>query len=189
MRSLVFLLEEPSAKKTLQGVLPNILQETVDVKYLVFEGKQDLEKRMARTLRAWQQPDARFIVLRDQDCGDCKMIKAVLLERCREAGREHESMVRIACRELESWFVGDWASVGKAFDLPKLAKLQEKAKYRNPDILQNPVSELRKHIPEYQKCGGAERIGPYLCLANNVSPSFIAFVAAVKRAMADDLEN
>lgn len=187
MRSLVFLLEEPSAQDALEGFLPYIIPADVNVKYLVFEGKQDLEKRMARTLRAWQQPNTRFIVLRDQDSGDCALIKAGLLARCREAGRESEAMVRIACRELEAWFVGDWASVAKAFDNPKLSKLRQKALYRdNPDHLSNPVAELRKHIPHYQKRDGARRIGPYLRKENNVSRSFQVFVDAVHRLLAEE---
>ena len=80
MRSLVFLLEEPSAQDALEGFLPYLLPDGITVKYLVFEGKQDLEKRMTRTLRAWRQPNTRFIVLRDQDSGDCRVVKEGLLE-------------------------------------------------------------------------------------------------------------
>ena len=180
MRSLVFLLEDPSAQDALEGFLPYLLPDGITVKYLVFEGKQDLEKRMTRTLRAWRQPNTRFIVLRDQDSGDCRVVKEGLLERCREAGRENETMVRIACRELEAWFVGDWPSVARDFDNPKLAKLQQKAIYRDePDNLSNPVDELRKHVPHYQKRDGARRIGPYLRKENNASRSFQVFVDAV----------
>ncbi len=187
MRSLVFLLEEPSAQDALEGFLPHILPDEVSVEYLVFEGKQDLEKRMIKILRGWLQPDTHFIILRDQDAGDCAVIKAGLLARCREAGRERESKVRIACRELEAWFVGDWASVAKAFDNPKLTKLQQKAIYRDePDRLSNPVAELRKHIPHYQKRDGARRIGPYLCKENNASRSFQVFVDAVRRSLAEE---
>lgn len=41
MTVLVFLLEEPSAKIMLEGVLPRVLPPEVDVHYIVFEGKQD----------------------------------------------------------------------------------------------------------------------------------------------------
>jgi hypothetical protein len=187
MRSLVFLLEEPSAQDALQGFLPHIIPRTISIKYLVFEGKQDLERRMARTMRAWCQRDTRFIVLRDQDSGDCKVIKASLLARCVEAGRANDAIVRIACHELEAWFVGDWASVAKAFDHPKLSKLQQKSMYRdNPDRLSNPVDELRKHIPHYQKRDGARRIGPYLRRDTNASRSFQVFVDAVLRLSSDE---
>ncbi|PZN74533.1 MAG: hypothetical protein DM484_21045 [Candidatus Methylumidiphilus alinenensis] len=186
MRSLVFLLEEPSAQDALEGFLPYLLPDGITVKYLVFEGKQDLEKRMTRTLRAWRQPNTRFIVLRDQDSGDCRVVKEGLLERCREAGRENETMVRIACRELEAWFVGDWVAVASAFDNPKLLKLSKKANYRDgPDGLDYPVEELRKHIPQYQKRDGARRIGPYLRKETNASRSFQVFVDAVLHLVAE----
>lgn len=181
MKPLVFLLEEPSAQDALEGFLPSILPAGAEVRFLVFEGKQDLEKRMVRTMRAWQQPEARFVVMRDQDSGDCKQIKQSLLNRCREAGRADRSVIRIACRELESWFVGDWAAVGNAFSVPKLAALSGKALYRDPDRLTKPVNELRKVIPTYQKRDGARRIGPYLNLDSNRSNSFLVFVEAVRR--------
>lgn len=186
MRPLVFLLEEPSAQDALEGLLPHILPDGMDVKYLVFEGKQDLEKRLVRTLRAWQQADARFIVLRDQDSGDCVAIKQGLLARCREAGRSPQAKVRIACRELEAWFVGDWSAVAQAFAIPKLAALNQKALYRSPDSLGSPVAELRKHIPQYQKRDGARRIGRYLRQETNASPSFRAFVTAIRAWAAED---
>src|SRR5690606_41825053 len=52
----------------------------------LFEGKQDLEKRLPIRLRAWQNPDARFIVMRDQDSGDCVVIKQGLVNICSSAG-------------------------------------------------------------------------------------------------------
>lgn len=186
MKSLVFLLEEPSAQDALEGFLPHIISNEVKVTYLVFEGKQDLEKRMIRTLRAWRQTEARFIILRDQDCGDCHSIKADLLARCSQSERADRCKVRIACRELEAWFIGDWHSVAKAFDNPKLSKLQNKSIYRDDlENLSNPVAELRKYIPHYQKRDGARRIGPYLRKENNLSRSFRVFVEAVQNVLAE----
>lgn len=180
MRTLVFLLEEPSAQDALQGFLPSILPPNVSVDYLVFEGKQDLEKRMVRRMRGWLKPDSVFVVLRDQDSGDCRIIKQNLCSLCHDAGKPG-AIVRIACRALESWFLGDWASVGMAFTDPRLEKLQRKAIYQDPDRLVNPVSELRKAIPTYQKRDGARRIGPHLSHAHNRSRSFKVFVEAVQR--------
>jgi hypothetical protein len=180
VKTLVFLLEEPSAQDALQGFLPSILPPDVSIEYLVFEGKQDLEKRMVRRMRGWLKPESVFLVLRDQDSGDCRIIKQNLTDLCREAGKP-DAMVRIACRDLESWFLGDWESVGKAFALPRLANLQRKASYQDPDRIVNPVSELRKAIPTYQKRDGARRIGPHLSHARNRSRSFQVFVEAVQR--------
>lgn len=184
MRTIVFLLEEPSAQDALQGFLPTILPPDVNPEYLVFEGKQDLEKRLVRRIRAWLKPDSVFIVLRDQDSGDCAVIKARLNALCHEAGKP-ETVVRIACRTLESWFVGDWQAVGDAFQQPKLANLDRKALYQEPDRLGDPVNELRKVIPEYQKRDGARKISRHLDLTRNRSHSFQVFVQAVRNVCGD----
>jgi hypothetical protein len=64
---------------------------------------------------------------------------------------------------------------------PRLENLQRKAIYQDPDRLVNPVSELRKAIPTYQKRDGARRIGPHLNYSHNRSRSFQVFVEAVQR--------
>ncbi len=74
MMMLVFFLEEPSAKEMLNGILPKILPDCVVSRFIIFEGKQDLEKRLAHRLRNWKTPNSRFIVMRDQDTGDCQPI-------------------------------------------------------------------------------------------------------------------
>ena len=103
-----------------------------------YEGKQDMVKRVARQVRAWRHPDSRFVLLMDQDSGDCKEIKSDLVERCREGGRT-DCVVRVACRELEAWFIGDWSAVAEAFRNPRLEKQRAKAPYRTPDQVVNPL--------------------------------------------------
>ncbi len=46
MKTIVFFLEAPSAREMLVGVLPRILPEGIQVRYIVFQGKQDLEKNL-----------------------------------------------------------------------------------------------------------------------------------------------
>jgi len=50
MMMLVFFLEEPSAEEMLKDVLPKILPKHVIPRYVVFEGKQDLEKQLEKIL-------------------------------------------------------------------------------------------------------------------------------------------
>ena len=178
MAHLVVLLEEVSARDALEVWLPKWLPANVPFQCVAFQGKQDLEKQMVKRLRGWLRPDSRFLVLRDQDSGDCKVVKQALVQRCVEAGRP-EAVVRVACRELESFFVGDWAAVAQAYGKPALAQLQTKAKYRNPDALESPAHELKQHLPEYQKREGARRIAPHLDPARCQSRSFKALHAAV----------
>ena len=116
-RTLVVLLEEPSAKALLEGLLPRLIPADVDVVYLVFEGKQDLEKNVTHKLARWQRPDSAFVIMRDQDAGACENVKKQLRDRVVASGRT--ALIRIACRELEAWVAGDLEALAKAFDAPE----------------------------------------------------------------------
>ena len=97
MMELVFLLEEESAKAMLESLLPRLLHPDIWPRFIPFEGKQDMERQMLKRLRGYVNPQARFIVLRDQDSApDCVALKAQLTERCRQAGRHDKTLVRIA---------------------------------------------------------------------------------------------
>lgn len=180
MTQLVVLTEEPSAADLLEGLLPRLLPVGWTFRCISFEGKQDLEKRMGRFLRAWRVPDARFVVLRDQDSGDCRVVKAGLVRRCHEAGRP-DVLVRIACRELESWVAGDLSAFAEEFNVPGAAKRRNAARFRSPDLLGSPLSELRRFQPSYQKRDGARRMGLRLNPDQNSSSSFRAFCHGIRR--------
>lgn len=45
MTTVVFCLEEPSARAMLEGVIPRLFPD-VQFRFVVFEGKQDLHKRL-----------------------------------------------------------------------------------------------------------------------------------------------
>jgi hypothetical protein len=183
MRTLVFLLEGPSEKEALQAWLPHWLPGDVQARFIVFEGKQDMERQMVRKLRGWQQAHTTFIVLRDQDSADCHQVKAGLQARCTEAERT-DAIVRIACHELESFFLGDWAAVAAAFHTPALARLDRSSTYREPDHIALPARELERHIPGYQKRDGARRIAPHMQLGHNRSRSLCHLRDAILRAAA-----
>lgn len=182
MSTFVFLLEEPSAKALLQGVLPRLIPSDIEIVYLVFEGKQDLEKNLARKLRGWRRPETSFVVLRDQDAMDCERVKARLVELVRESGRS--ALVRVACRELEAWVVGDLDALAKAFGDETLARGKNREKFRDPDSLRRPIEELQRLVPTYQKIDGARRVGPRLDPATNNSKSFRVFCAGIQQLLA-----
>jgi hypothetical protein len=177
---MVFLLEEPSARDLLQGLLPRILPPGIHVQYLVFEGKQDLEKQLVGKMKGWRVPESAFVVLRDQDAADCHDVKRRLTDLVQQSGRR-PSLVRVACRELESWVIGDWQAVADAFEQPKLAAQSVKEAHREPDRIVRPVETLRQFVPEYQKRDGARRIGLLLDPARNRSRSFVAFCAGIAK--------
>lgn len=182
MRHLVLLLEEPSARDLLQGLLPKLIPQDIVVHYLVFEGKQDLEGQLVRKLRGWRLPDSSFVILRDQDAAECHAVKERLTKLVAESARQ-PTLVRVACRELESWVVGDWRAVAEAFDRPQLIAQSTKEAFRNPDHLVRPVESLRKFIPEYQKRDGARRIGVLLDPTRNQSGSFRTFCSGIRRLL------
>ena len=177
---LVFFLEEPSAKAMLQGVIPRLLPD-IEVRYIVFEGKQDLEKRLPIRLRAWQNPESRFLVLRDQDSGDCKQIKQHLMRLCNDAGHP-DAIIRVACHELESFYLGDLKAVAQTLGPRNLEKQQTKAKYRNPDRLSNAAQELKRISPKYQKLSGSRALGSKIALEGNHSQSYNQLLAGIKKA-------
>ena len=191
MMTLVFFLEELSAKEMLQGILPKILPEHVVPCFIVFEGKQDLEKQLVRKLRRWQQPDSRFIVLRDQDAGECRQIKQNLVKKCQEAGRP-EAIVRIACHELESFYLGDLQAVEKGLaenglTISGLAKQQNQKKFRQPDNLPGPARELKILTGKgYQKISGSRAIGRNLSLESNRSHSFNVLLTTLRSIVSED---
>jgi hypothetical protein len=178
---LVLFLEEPSAREMLAGLLPRMLPPDMAFRCVVFEGKQDLEKRLLGKLRGWQAPDTLFVVLRDKDQGDCIQTKERLTRICRDSGRP-ETLVRIACHELESWYLGDLKAVEQGLGITALARHQAKAKFQHPDRLANPVQELRRLTSNrYQKVSGSRVIGHHLALDGNASHSFSVFISGIRR--------
>lgn len=183
VKHLVFMLEEVSMEVCLNQILPKILPNDVTFQVIPHEGKQDLEKSIPRKLRAWNNYEGmeyKFIILRDKDGGDCISLKNNLVQLCSNAGRP-DSLVRIVCNELESWFLGDLNAVEKGIGIKNISAMQKKRKFRNPDDLTNACDELKKLCGTYQKIGGAKKISPYLDLENNSSHSFNVFISGVKK--------
>jgi hypothetical protein len=190
MKELVFLLEEASAKAMLESLLPRLLDPEISHRLIPFEGKQDLEKQMVRRLRNYLNPHARFIVMRDQDSyADCLALKNSLIKRCREAGKGAVTLVRIACRELESFYLADLAAVEAGLGVRGLTQLQQRAKFRQPDLLGSPSKELENLTKKnYQKVSGSRQIGQYLNSENVRSDSFRNLVVGIRRMEKELLE-
>lgn len=179
MRELVFFLEELSAKALLESLRPRLQppDRQIPWRYVVFEGKQDLHRGLERKIRYYRNPDARFIVLRDQDRDDCRRLKQQLVTICENAGRA-DTRIRIACRELEAFFLGDLAAVEAALGLSGLARRQHSRKFRDPDHLQNPSAEL-EHLTggRYQKVSGSRAREHTSGLMIPVPPAILRYCA------------
>src|SRR5205807_10542595 len=105
MSRVVFLLEEYSMKVLLEGLLPRFVP-CLPFLCVPHEGKQDLERSLPRKLRVWREPGVRFVVVHDNDGGDCRALKARLAGLCDATGCQ-DTLVRIACQELEAWYLGE----------------------------------------------------------------------------------
>jgi hypothetical protein len=182
---LVFFLEERSVEALLQTFLPKFLPAHVQFRCHVFEGKQDLEKNLRKKLLHYtptSQEALKFIVLRDKDNEDCVTVKRNLINIVRDAKKQQDTLVRIVCRELESWYLADLAAVGKALGLPKIHEQQNKKIYSSPDSLPTPVRHLKRLTKEnYQKIAGSRLIGQYLDPNNIRSVSFKNFIIGINR--------
>jgi len=191
MKELVFLLEEPSARAMLDSLLPRFLNKEITHRLIPFEGKQDLEKQITRKIRGYLNPLARFIVIRDQDNNpNCLNIKKNLIKLCGESGRGHHCLVRIACTEIETFYLADLLAVENALEIPELSRYQQSKKFRAPDYLGCPSRELRILTKnKYEKVRGSRLIGGHLQIDNERSPSFKNLIAAIRRMESDLLNN
>ncbi len=170
-------------KELLEGLLPRLVPGlTPGETFLcvVHDGKSDLERSVPRKLRAWREPGVRFVVVRDNDGGDCLRLKGALQASCRQAGRA-DTLVRIVCQELEAWYFGEPEALAEAFERRDLTRLSRQARYQDPDALSRPAQLLAELVPEFQKIAGARRLAHRLTRERNRSSSFRVFVDGVAR--------
>jgi len=179
---IVFLLEEPSMKVLLQGLLPRLFPGWIESEHFLcipHEGKSDLDKSIATKLKAWRIPGDRFVIVRDNDNAHCIDLKARLREICITNGRP-DTLVRLVCQELESWYLGDLKALALVFnqrlDIPALRK-----RFADPDICQKPSNELKRFIPAFQKITAARLMAQQLSETSNLSRSFNVFITGLKK--------
>jgi hypothetical protein len=176
---LVFLLEELSMRVLLEGLLPRALPGLC-FQCIVHDGKSDLEKNVSRRLRAWREPGVRFMIVRDNDGAECRRLKDSLVELVPDE-RRSQTLVRLACQELEAWYFGEPSALARAFDQPELANVGARARFRDPDSIQEPSAALAELAPAFQKVSGARAMGRLLDPDDNGSRSFRAFLDGVRR--------
>lgn len=180
---IVFLLEEPSMKTLLECLLPRIFPGlTVGNHFLCIrhEGKDDLRKSIPKKLKVWQGMNDRFVIVQDQDKSDCKQLKKSLLALCSDAGRS-DTLVRIVCQELESWYIGDLQALSLEYGTASLRHKDIQKRFRDPDSIDKPSLILDKLIPTFQKLSGARRMGVKIRRESNTSKSFAIFISGVEK--------
>lgn len=181
---IVLLTEEQSMGECLKVVIPQLWPDSVrgvDWLVLSFQGKSDLKKSIPKKIRGWNYGNPHFIILQDNDGGDCAAIKQELYNIAYPYNRDFH--VRIICQELESWFLGDLEAIRRAY--PQ-AKIQDKAKFRNPDKLGNASQELKGLINIPTKVQRAKNISQHFDLTKNKSKSFNVFIRTLKQLIEKD---
>ena len=173
---IIFLTEEPSIKPVIEKLMQELSPDSDEgVDWLVssFCGKADLEAKMNKKIRGWSYGEPYFIILRDNDGGDCLALKQRLVNKAKHADKNFS--VRIVCQELEAWFIGDLSAVEKAYPKSRTTKMSCKEKYRIPDTLTNAAQLLTEMTGVRAKIGRAEKISNHLSVLENNSKSFQVF--------------
>lgn len=203
---LEVLVEEESAVEALRPILSRLFQgQNVRIGIRQFRGKPDLLKKLPDRLRGYaasrrRGDNVRVVVLVDRDNDDCVTLKKHLDSLAQAAGliprskRGSDSsfhvLNRIAVRELESWYFGDWDAVRAAF--PKVPRDVPRIYRTNPDQAPGKCSDAFERVlrasgtqiaskPEWGR-----RIGKFMNLEKNRSASFMAFIAGVREIAADE---
>ena len=162
----------------LDGLLPRLFPG-LSFKCLPHEGRTDLEHSIRLKLRAWREAGVRFAVVRDNDGKDCHALKDALRGFCEAAGRP-DTLIRIACQELEAWYLGEPEALADAFGDESLRNLGQKKGLHDPDAVPRPHEVLERFVPEFQKVSGARKMAQHLTRERNRSTSFRIFLAGVE---------
>jgi hypothetical protein len=183
-----FLLEESSMENVLRVLLPQIMPPGYILNENCFlrphSGKSDLRKSIPRKIRAFSNPQnaAKIVILHDQDSSDCKQLKQELVQLCVQAGSA-AFLIRIVCRELEAWYMGDPYAIEQAYPRFHASHYVHNRIFQNPDM-HNAVEQITRYVPGFQKGEASRIIPPNMVVERNHSPSFHQFVRGLQRFLA-----
>lgn len=174
--TLVVFTEEPSMKYTVEQLLKKL---GAKAQVISFDGVGNLEKDLPAQLRAIaREANAKALILRDNDNGDCDARKAKLAQMVQQAGMTDRAHICIVCQMLEGWFIGDINALIASRHLQR--PIPKRLKTCDPDAQPNPKAELRKLRPGYTEIRGAKAISPHLSLTENRSSSFADAIQALR---------
>jgi hypothetical protein len=178
--------EEPSIKYVLEEIIYKLNLVENQFRIYPHQGKNDLITALKKTLPSISRiPDSKILITIDQDKNDCILLKNEI-QQIIELQCVCDFKIRIICRELESWYLGDMNAIENAFPRFKSENYKNKSYYRNVDKIFSPNLEVLKIIPEYKqykrlpKIEVAKRISPFLELEGNKSSSFNNTIKAIK---------
>ena len=175
--------------ETLRGLFPTVFPDWRENENWIpvpHRGKSDLEKSIPIKMRGWREPGVRFVIVRDNDGGDCSARKKHLHLLTTGVGVNRKRvLIRIVCQQLESWFLGDLDAVQAAYPHAKVSEASLPAKYRNPDTVNNASEELETLTGVSGKTTRAGLIAAQMRPERNRSISFRVFLDGVKSMAAN----
>jgi hypothetical protein len=144
---IVFLVEDYSMRQFLDGILPRLGfdEHIFEIKH--HRGKEDLISHLDKIIPSLSKRAQQIIVIIDQDKKDCVALKNEIEEKMAHCSCKHK--IRIACYELEAWFLGDMAAIEKCSPRFKARSFQGKKKYRDVDNIEKPSTVIAKIVPDW----------------------------------------
>ena len=184
------LVEELSAEYAFTALLPAIIPDT-PYEVRVFQGKPDLLGKLPSRLRGYASYPVeirpRVVVLVDRDNDDCRELRQRLDDMARTAGLsctgpDRAVLNRVACEELEAWFLGDFAAISSAYPRVPASAARRRA-YRDPDAITGGTAESLERLLQshgYHRAGlpkteVAVEIADFMNVEQNLSRSFQVF--------------
>ncbi len=200
---LEVLVEEPSAEVALSNLLPRLMPAGSTFRLHVYNGKQDLLRRLPNRLRGYRgylPADWHVVVLVDRDNDDCHELKQHLDRAATDAKLTPKSQAqasarfhvlnRIAVEELEAWFFGDIAALRTAY--PRVPEsLDRKQPYRDPDAIKGGTKERLARVlgfgrDTYPEIAVARAVSKHMVPERNRSRSFQIFASGIAALVRDD---
>ncbi len=164
---IFFLVEDYSTRKFLEGILPRLGFENFEIKH--HRGKEDLVSNLEKIIPSLSKRAQQIIIILDQDNQNCIKLKSKLTDKMVNCVCEYK--IRIACYELEAWFLGDMAAISKCSPRFRANFFQGKEKYRDIDNISGPKPSnlLEEIVPGWEKDYAnkprfAEKIAPFMSL-------------------------
>jgi len=146
---IVFLVEDYSTKKFLEGILPRLGFEEHQFEIKHHRGKEDLISHLNQIIPSLSKRAEQIIVIIDQDKQNCVKLKNKIQEKMAWCTCEYK--IRIACYELEAWFLGDMEAIAKCSPRFKASFFQGKKKYRDVDNIPKPSSVIEQIVPDWKE--------------------------------------
>lgn len=172
----------------LRGLLPRILPPDylLDINCFIrpHEGKSHLQKSIPRKMKSYPHFGyaVKVLVVHDQDANDCRKLKQALIDQL-STQTAIPSLVRIACRELENWYLGDLDALQEVLQLPIGDRVSSRqAKFRLPDLL-NGTEEVKRLTGNFSKIQVARHMGRIISLESNQSQSFGHFITGLNKIL------